>query len=197
MKISVMLVALFLTLSSASLSTASIIVTAVQQGNDVVFTGSGSINLYGLTLQYTDNIAFPPTAFLDAGNPGLILGSGVGDHYNSISNAPYNFGPGTGGSESASAYSGNMFGFNYGQVVVPSGYTSGSPLSGTATFSNKTFADIGITPGAYTWTVPSGDSITLNITSSAVPEPSTYALLCISLGVVGYARKRMNLIGNC
>ena len=27
---------------------------------------------------------------------------------------------------------------------------------------------------------------------SAVPEPSTYALLCISLGVVGYARKRMN-----
>jgi hypothetical protein len=27
--------------------------------------------------------------------------------------------------------------------------------------------------------------------ASAVPEPSTYALLCISLGVVGYARKRM------
>ena len=25
-----------------------------------------------------------------------------------------------------------------------------------------------------------------------VPEPSTYALLCISLGVIGYARKRMN-----
>ena len=27
--------------------------------------------------------------------------------------------------------------------------------------------------------------------SAAVPEPSTYALLCISLGVVGYARKKM------
>ena len=27
--------------------------------------------------------------------------------------------------------------------------------------------------------------------TAAVPEPSTYALLCISLGVVGYARKRM------
>jgi PEP-CTERM motif len=26
---------------------------------------------------------------------------------------------------------------------------------------------------------------------SAVPEPSTYALLCISLGVVGYARRKM------
>ena len=51
MKIPVMLVALFLTLSSASLSTASVIITAVQQGNDVVFTGSGSINLTGLTVQ--------------------------------------------------------------------------------------------------------------------------------------------------
>lgn len=27
--------------------------------------------------------------------------------------------------------------------------------------------------------------------TSAVPEPSTYALLCISLGVVGYARRKM------
>lgn len=27
--------------------------------------------------------------------------------------------------------------------------------------------------------------------ATAVPEPSTYALLCISLGVVGFARKRM------
>ena len=27
--------------------------------------------------------------------------------------------------------------------------------------------------------------------ATAVPEPSTYALLCISLGVVGYARKKM------
>ena len=104
---------------------------------------------------------------------------------------PSNFGSGVGGTVPASAYSGNLFGFDYGSLVVPSGYTSGSPLSGTATFGNKTFADIGITPGTYTWTVPN-DSITLNINNaSAVPEPSTYALLCISLGVVGYARKRM------
>ena len=42
------------------------------------------------------------------------------------------------------------------------------------------------------------DNVTINPPSdtggggaNAVPEPSTYALLCISLGVVGYARKRM------
>ena len=29
--------------------------------------------------------------------------------------------------------------------------------------------------------------------TSAVPEPSTYALLCISLGVVGYARRKLKM----
>ena len=33
--------------------------------------------------------------------------------------------------------------------------------------------------------------LTSMIAVNAVPEPSTYALLCISLGVVGYARKKM------
>ena len=34
-------------------------------------------------------------------------------------------------------------------------------------------------------------SYDMAIGPAAVPEPSTYALLCISLGVVGYARKKM------
>ena len=34
-------------------------------------------------------------------------------------------------------------------------------------------------------------NIQVSTSASAVPEPSTYALLCISLGVVGYARKKM------
>ncbi len=31
----------------------------------------------------------------------------------------------------------------------------------------------------------------VTVTSAVVPEPSTYALLCISLGVVGFARRKM------
>ncbi len=31
----------------------------------------------------------------------------------------------------------------------------------------------------------------ITVTSSVVPEPSTYVLLCLSLGVVGYARKNV------
>jgi len=29
--------------------------------------------------------------------------------------------------------------------------------------------------------------------TSAVPEPSTYALLCISLGVVGFVRRKLKM----
>ena len=50
---------------------------------------------------------------------------------------------------------------------------------------------------------PNGFAMTVSVTpsggteayygpnTSAVPEPSTYALLCISLGVVGYAKRKM------
>jgi PEP-CTERM motif len=37
---------------------------------------------------------------------------------------------------------------------------------------------------------PAITNVTLG-TATAVPEPSTYLLLCLSLGVVGYARKKM------
>jgi PEP-CTERM motif len=39
-------------------------------------------------------------------------------------------------------------------------------------------------------TIPPGGFVTIN-GQGVVPEPSTYALLCISLGVVGFARKKM------
>jgi len=46
---------------------------------------------------------------------------------------------------------------------------------------------------SWTTTGPPAVAFQMGLTSSpaAVPEPSTYALLCISLGVVGYARRRM------
>ncbi len=46
----------------------------------------------------------------------------------------------------------------------------------------------------YANNVGTGSYVTFDTSfgaTTAVPEPSTYALLCISLGVVGYARRRM------
>jgi PEP-CTERM motif len=59
----------------------------------------------------------------------------------------------------------------------------GSSVGGTLTFGTDTISTINI--------VNTPSTLQINY-SNAVPEPSTYALLCLSLGVVGYARKKMN-----
>lgn len=92
----------------------------------------------------------------------------------------------------------------YGPWGTRKGTTSGVPvLSDTGDF--ELFAKdpnaSGAAPfGAYPYMLAtlggtSNDSNYVQLTSfapAAVPEPTTYALLCISLGVVGFARKRMN-----
>ena len=51
-------------------------------------------------------------------------------------------------------------------------------------------------PGLLTAQYNSQDALaSVTVSASAVPEPSTYALLCISLGVVGYARRKMGKQG--
>ena len=55
------------------------------------------------------------------------------------------------------------------------------PLTGGSTLTNIGW-DVNSKPTA---------EITSGGGPAAVPEPSTYALLCIGLGVIGYARKKM------
>jgi PEP-CTERM motif len=61
----------------------------------------------------------------------------------------------------------------------------------TAKADNSGQLAIAYTPG----TLGIGSEANINalqLTPTAVPEPSTYLLLCLSLGVVGFARKRMS-----
>ena len=169
---------------------ATVILNVSEVGADVVATGSGSLDISALSYSFT----FGPFAqMFPQVNGSLIVGpagsSPNSDVYTGIS-GPTAFGVGPGGLASLGAGTQHFgIGGNLGQVFVPQGYTSGSALNGSSTWSGQSFASLGITPGTYVWTWGSGgnaDSITLN----AVPEPSTALLLATGLAALGARRRR-------
>jgi hypothetical protein len=105
---------------------------------------------------------------------------------------------GSGGQNNASSGSGDFVGIanSTGNLLVPPGYVSDSPLSDTATYDNQTFTSLGVTPrdpGVYEWRWGRGanQNFTLDIVAGAVPEPSTWAMMLLGfagLGLVGYRK---------
>jgi len=152
------------------------IVTLEQVGSNVVGTGSGAIDLTGLSFNSSENLF--TFGFLQPNVADLITG-GVGlgvafDIYTGSMSGPSNFGSGAIGNH-ANSGSGDSVGISgIGSIDVPHGYVSGTILSGSSTWNNATFASLGVTPGTYVWTWGSGadQSITLNaVSSAAVPGP--------------------------
>src|SRR5947208_310677 len=141
---------------------AGYVVTLQQVGPNVVATGSGAINLTGLTLlrDFGNPIASP--AIKPFGNGiGLIASrfiytgptSSSVDFYGPI-NGPTSFGSAF--FTHASSGSGDMVGINGGfegaVILVPKGYVSGTPLSDSAIYSDASLATLHVTPGTYVWT---------------------------------------------
>ena len=165
-------------------------VTLQQIGPDVVATGSGAIDLTGLlacchSSGFSSGIipgVAPPDDYGDLLVGGITTGAfsplgdllGV-DHYWLPSGGPMSFG--SGGPTSASSGSGDRVGT--GEIIevgrwldVPGGYVSGTPLWNSATYSGKTFATLGVTPGTYVWTWGTGvdQNFTLQI-GDGFPTP--------------------------
>jgi len=161
-------------------ATGDFTVTVSQVGSDVVWNGSGSFNLGSLSLlstqELTAGFSSPQAiwAIGDATPPGSIL-----DVYGVITTFPTSFGT-AGGTIGTPSGSGDTFGIlpngSNRNLLVPTGYTSGSFISGTTTYAGATIAGMNLIPGTYTWAWGSGgtaSSLVMTIESAGVtPTPT-------------------------
>ena len=172
-------------------SQAAVTITLQEQGNDVVATASGTLNLAALTLTDSGNFS---GGFISPSNASISLGAFQGSiPFDGYSNAtgPSSFGV-LGNFVNATTFSGDYVGVVNGNTIrVPDGYNGGS-INSNATWANTDFATLGVTPGDYVWSWGSGDATdTLTLSAGTpVPEPSTWALGAFALACGGWQLKR-------
>jgi hypothetical protein len=168
--------------------------TFKQVGANVVASGTGAINLTGLTFNGTSSFSAiginPGAAVMLVGSTGVTV-----DTYTGFT-GPTSFG--SGGATFASMSSGDNVGVNVpfgpGVISVPQGYVSNAALSDSMTFNSATFASLGLTPGAHTWrwgTNGANQFFRIVIGPNTVPDGgSTVSLLgCALLGLAALRRK--------
>jgi hypothetical protein len=155
-------------------------VTLEQVGPNVVATGSGTLDLTGLSGPIPTTAPEPaqiqPGAGLIFTGPASPTPFDIYLSGTTLLTGPSSFGGPIGSTTFASSGSGDFVGIDgeFEELEVPAGYTSGTSLSDTATYDNQTFAKLGATPGTYVWTWGSGaadDTFTLQIGPAAVPAP--------------------------
>src|SRR5690242_8961823 len=175
--------------AAAGPARAAYVVTFSQVGPDVVASGSGTIDLGGLT-SVTTGSTVPQIAPTFATEASGLAGSI--DEYSGAS-GPFSFGPGV--FTNATSGTGDLVGIQVllgepsGFVDVPMGYVSGAALLSKATYAGQSFASLGLTPGVYVYNFGSGenaDTFTINI---AVPEPASLLLLGTA-AVLGLGARR-------
>lgn len=137
----------------------ALILTVTEVGSDVVFFGEGSLNLLGLNFVESSSIG----PGYEADTAIWAVGSGGDfDAYDGVNlTYPSNFGSGT---DAATSGDGSIFGILTGGasgrvLIVPSGYTSGTYLSGSCTFSTNTIVGMGLIPGTYVYNWGSGTNM--------------------------------------
>ena len=133
---------------------AGYIVTLKQVGSNVVANGGGAINLAGLSHSGSAGGSQP---YIKAEEGTIVTGpKGVPFDVYSAKAGPHRLG--SGATVFADTGSGDPVGINSfsDEFLVPQGYVSNNVLSSSATWNNKTFASLGLTPGTYKWTWGTG-----------------------------------------
>jgi hypothetical protein len=167
---------------SAPPAEAGYVVDLTQQGSNVVATGSGAIDLTGLS--FTGRGAGsaqiePADGVMLTGLTGLVNSDVyVGLTQVSFGSATITF---------ANSGSGGFAGPFFSELWVPGGYVSDSPLSSTATYDSQTFSSLGVTPGTHKWTWGDGANQNFTLVIGEVPEPSTWAMMALGFAGLGLA----------
>ena len=175
---------------------ASVDITFYQVGSDVVAIAAGSLDTS--TLHFTSAISSVAVVQPDLGeyrggsqSPGALFFSDAG----SLS-GPASLGPGTGLPHPASSASGDILGVTglKHRLYVPDGYISGTALAHTTTWTQASFASLGLGIGSYVYTWGSGlhaDSLTLTVSTAAIPEPASAGLALLGvLSLAAWMRRR-------
>lgn len=178
---------------------AGYVVTLEQVGPNVVATGSGALDLTGLSYAVTGaggSGMEPSAAFIITGTY-----NEPDDLYRGSISGPTSFGSGFFDFADRSTATGGIVGIAPVPVgvaptlYVPGGYVSNSLVSDSATYDSSTFSSLGVTPGTYVWDWGTGpnQNFTLKIgAAAAVPDTgSTIGLLVVPLlALVGVSRFR-------
>jgi hypothetical protein len=180
-------ISLFATVSGAD---AAFVFTASQSGQDVIVSGSGTLNtsnlaLLGTTKDFAEIMGEGPIFLGGPTQPAPSEG------YSGLS-GPTNLGGGTPiPGQGAATGSGSIVGIVSGSLEVPNGYVSGTFLSNVDTYYAPSFASLDLAPGTYVYTWGSGptaDSLTINI--GMVPEPASLAMLGVPAALALLRRRR-------
>lgn len=167
------------------------------------------------TLSGNISNAFPSAVGFGGINPGIAANSASvaftapggfpgGSIKQFLISGPLNFAAGGwSGWRSATASSGDLlYLWGGGDVLyVDSSYSMGSALNATETITDATFAAMGLKPGTYVYGIlgpqgPSSDTLTVQIgpvATGGVPEPTTWAMMLLGFGGIGFAMRRRKL----
>ncbi len=175
---------------------AEFIVNIEPSGSNVVATGVGTINTIALYNDGGGNV----NVGIEGSSQGLVCS--VGD-WSGVDETLY-LGPqgpslwpwsngihwaqnGQGDAVAIEAFNGMIW------LSYPNGYSSGNPLSSTATWTGATLSSLGLTPGTASWTWGSGPTADSFVIKVSAPEPTSLALVATALlmfGVASFVRCR-------
>jgi hypothetical protein len=178
---------------SACLQAADLNFTVQQVGADVVTSFTGFVNT---TASTTNGNASGTGLFRGSFfQGGSVIIFGPQNSYTNYTGLNGSGALGSGSQTFADINTGTLSGIisngSSSYLLLPNSYVSGSSITGTSTYTGKTLSDLGMTVGTYNWSWGSGANAgTAQLTISAVPEPSTYALAAIATGVMAAVARR-------